>query len=78
LRRDPERGFDKLVQIGAVREVPWQDRAQVVQQAYAEAQAQLNTKGQPRSVLVVASTHEEIAHVTEAIRAEPHAVDNLE
>ena len=26
LRRDPERGFDKLEQIGAVREVPWSDR----------------------------------------------------
>ena len=39
LRRDPERGFDKLEQIGAVREVPWSDRAQAVQQAYSEAQS---------------------------------------
>ena len=70
LRRDPERGFDKLEQIGAVREVPWSDRAQAVQQAYSEAQAQINAKGQPRSVLVVAATHEEIGHITEAIRAE--------
>ncbi len=70
LRRDPERGFDKLEQIGAVREVPWSDRAQAVQQAYSEAQAQANAKGQPRSVLVVAATHEEIGHITEAIRAE--------
>ena len=70
LRRDPERGFDKLEQIGAVREVPWSDRAQAVQQAYSEAQAQVNAKGQPRSVLVVAPTHEEIGHITEAIRAE--------
>ena len=70
LRRDPERGFDKLEQIGAVREVPWPDRAQAVQQAYSEAQAQANAKGQPRSVLVVAATHEEIGHITEAIRAE--------
>lgn len=68
LRRDPERGFDKLEQIGAVREVPWSDRAQAVQQAYSEAQA--NANGQPRSVLVVAPTHEEIGHITEAIRAE--------
>ena len=45
LRRDPERGFDKLEQIGAVREVPWSDRAQAVQQAYSEAQAQVNAKG---------------------------------
>ena len=70
LRRDPERGFDKLEQIGAVREVPWSDRAQAVQEAYSEAQAQINAKGQPRSVLVVAATHEEIGHITEAIRAE--------
>ena len=70
LRRDPERGFEKLEQIGAVREVPWPDRAQAVQQAYSEAQAQVNAKGQPRSVLVVAATHEEIGHITEAIRAE--------
>ena len=70
LRRDPERGFDKLEQIGAVREVPWPDRAQAVQQAYSEAQAQANAKGQPCSVLVVAATHEEIGHITEAIRAE--------
>jgi conjugative relaxase-like TrwC/TraI family protein len=70
LRRDPERGFDKLEQIGAVREVPRSDRAQAVQQAYSEAQAEANAKGQPRSVLVVAATHEEIGHITEAIRTE--------
>ncbi|MGA9980695.1 MAG: MobF family relaxase [Candidatus Sulfotelmatobacter sp.] len=70
LRRDPERGFDKLEQIGAVREVPWSDRAQAVQQAYSEAHAQANAKGHPRSVLVVAATHEEIGRITEAIRAE--------
>ncbi len=70
LRRDPERGFAKLEQIRAVREVPWSDRAQAVQQAYSEAQAQVNPKGQPRSVLAVAATHEEIGHITEAIRAE--------
>jgi conjugative relaxase-like TrwC/TraI family protein len=70
LRRDPERGFDKLEQIGAVREVPWPDRAQAVQQAYSEAQAEANAKGQTRSVLVVAATHEEIGHITEAIRTE--------
>jgi conjugative relaxase-like TrwC/TraI family protein len=70
LRRDPERGFDKLEEMGAVREVPWPERAQEVQRAYSEAQAQANAKGQPRSVLVVAATHEEIGHITESIRAE--------
>ncbi|MGC2229173.1 MAG: hypothetical protein WA578_19545, partial [Candidatus Sulfotelmatobacter sp.] len=77
LRRDPERGFDKLEQIGAVREVPWSERAQAVQQAYSEAQAQINAKGQPRSVLVVAATHEEIGHITEAIRAERTSTGKL-
>ena len=70
LRRDPERGFEKLEQIGAVREVPWPDRAQEVQRAYSESEAQINAQGEPRSVLVVAATHEEIGHITEAIRAE--------
>ncbi len=70
LRRDPDRGFDKLEQIGAVREVPWPERAQEVQRAYSEAHVQPNAKGQPSGVLVVAATHEEIAHITEAIRAE--------
>ena len=70
LRRDPERGFEKLEQIGAVREVPRPDRAQAVQHAYSEAHGQINAKGQPRTVLVVAATHEEIGHITEAIRAE--------
>ncbi len=77
LRRDPECGFDKLEQIGAVREVPWPDRAQAVQQAYSEAQAQVNAKGQPPSVLVVAATHEEIGHITEAIRAERTRIGEL-
>jgi len=53
-----------------VREVPWPDRAQEVQRAYSEAQSQVNAKGQPRSVLVVAATHQEIGHITDAIRAE--------
>jgi conjugative relaxase-like TrwC/TraI family protein len=70
LRRDPERGFDKLEQIGAVREVPWSDRAQAVQRAYSEALTQINAKRQTCNVLVVAATHEEIGHITEAIRAE--------
>jgi ATP-dependent exoDNAse (exonuclease V) alpha subunit len=77
LRRDPERGFDTLERIGAVREVPLSDRAQAIQQAYSEAQVQANAKGQPRSVLVVAATHEEIGHITEAIRAERSCTGEL-
>jgi conjugative relaxase-like TrwC/TraI family protein len=68
LRRDPESGFAKLEEMGAVREVPWQDRARAVQQAYAEVQAQVDTKIEVRSVLVVASTHQEIDDITKAIR----------
>jgi len=70
LRRDPERGFNKLEQIGAIREVDWRDRAKAVQQVYTEAQAQPNAQGQERSVLAVCATHEEIGSITAAIRAE--------
>jgi len=70
LRRNPERGFEKLDQIGAVREVAWQDRPKAVAEAWREVQSQLNGKGERRNVLVVCATHEEIGNVTEAIRAE--------
>ena len=70
LRRNPERGFEKLEQIGAVREVVWQDRARTVAEAWREAGSQLNAHGGPRQVLVVCATHEEIGNVTEAIRTE--------
>jgi conjugative relaxase-like TrwC/TraI family protein len=70
LRRNPEHGFEKLDQIGAVREVAWQDRAQTVAQTWRETGSQLNGKGERRNVLVVCATHEEIGNVTEAIRAE--------
>jgi len=60
LRRNPERGFEKLYAIGAVREVGWLDRAEAVAQAYDASQG--------RSSLVVCATHEEIERVTEAIR----------
>jgi hypothetical protein len=63
LRRNPASGFEKLERIGAIREVAWADRAQAVAQAYGESQC----KGQ--RALVVCSTHDEIDHVTEAIRA---------
>ncbi|HMD71044.1 MAG TPA: MobF family relaxase [Bryobacteraceae bacterium] len=60
LRRDPERGFAKLIAMGAVREVPFVERAQAVARAYAAADG--------ASCLVVCATHEEIDRVTEAIR----------
>jgi ATP-dependent exoDNAse (exonuclease V) alpha subunit len=68
LRRDPESGFQKLEQIGAVREVPWADRADAVAAAFEEANLRLKPDGRPRSVLVICATHEEIGRVTEAVR----------
>ena len=56
--------------MGAIREVAWSDRARAIQQAYFAAKAEPNQKGEPRSVLVVASTHEEIRQITTAIRTE--------
>ena len=49
--------------MGAVREVPYIERAQAVAEVYREL-----TAGQHRKVLVVAPTHEEIGRVTQAIR----------
>ena len=60
LRRNPERGFERLEAIGAVREVAWLDRAEAVAQAFEAAPG--------RSSLVVCATHDEIERVTEAIR----------
>ena len=60
LRRNPERGFAKLAAMGAVREVPFDERAQAVADAYDTAGG--------ASCLVVCATHEEIDRVTGAIR----------
>ena len=68
LRDRPADGFGKLEAMGAIREVDWRLRAQQVSQAYRKAAAVPNQKGQSRSVLVVAATHEEIKSVTHAIR----------
>jgi ATP-dependent exoDNAse (exonuclease V) alpha subunit len=69
LRRNPDRGFEKLEQIGAIHEVPWQERASAVAQAWRDAGSQLNGN-RSRNVLVVCATHEEIGNVTEAIRTD--------
>jgi conjugative relaxase-like TrwC/TraI family protein len=63
LRHSPAQGFEKLEALGAVREVPFAERAQVVADTYREM-----TSEPSRRVLVVAATHEEIGHVTHAIR----------
>jgi len=62
LRDDPQRGFERLDSMGVVREVAWTDRAQAVAAAYTELKSQ--------KTLVVCATHDEIDHVTEAIRSD--------
>lgn len=63
LRQAPEQGFQKLEQLGAIREVPYLERPQAVASAYREM-----TSNPQRKVLVVAGTHEEIGGITHAIR----------
>ena len=70
LREQPARGFEQLVAMGAVREVAWEDRSHAVAEAWRQAQAHPNAHGEPRSVLVVCATHDDIAQVTAAIRSE--------
>jgi ATP-dependent exoDNAse (exonuclease V) alpha subunit len=62
-RQSPDQGFAKLQDLGAVREVPYIERAQAVADIYREMTAEPG-----RKVLVVAPTHEEIGRVTQAIR----------
>src|ERR1017187_6607240 len=63
LRHSPEQGFEKLEKLGAVREVPYLERAEAVASSYREL-----TTDAGRKVLVVAGTHEEIGRITHAIR----------
>jgi conjugative relaxase-like TrwC/TraI family protein len=62
-RQSPDQGFAKLQDLGAMREVPYMERAQAVADVYREMTAEPD-----RKVLVVAPTHEEIGRVTQAIR----------
>lgn len=77
LREQPARGFTQLEQMGAVREVAWADRSRSVADAWREAHAHLNAQGEPRSVLVVCATHDDIAQVTAAIRGERQQAGEL-
>jgi ATP-dependent exoDNAse (exonuclease V) alpha subunit len=63
--------------MGAIREVDWRLRAQEVSKEYREATAVPNGKGQERSVLVVAATHDEIKSVTHAIRQDRQRAGEL-
>jgi hypothetical protein len=62
MRSSPEEAFGKLEQLGAIREVHIFDRSQAVAGLHRE----FRIKGQ--DTLVVAGTHEEIAHINEAVR----------
>jgi ATP-dependent exoDNAse (exonuclease V) alpha subunit len=73
LRQSPEQGFEKLEKLGAVREVPYLERAQAVASAYRELATDPN-----RKVLVVAGTHEEIGRITHAIREDRKQHGELE
>lgn len=78
LRANPAEGFNKLQSMGAIREVDWRLRAQEVSQAYRDASAVVNREGAPRSVLVVAKTHEELSSITYAIRQERKSAGEIE
>ena len=75
LRRDPENGFRELERIGAVHEAPWDKRAAFIADAWERASAEPG--GKKPSVLVVCATHNEIAKVTDAIRAKRRATGDL-
>jgi ATP-dependent exoDNAse (exonuclease V) alpha subunit len=77
LRRNPNIGFDRLDQIGAVQEVAAAERAEVVALAYLESRTLRNRSGQPRSTLVVCATHAEIDRVTDAIRGASQKAGDL-
>jgi conjugative relaxase-like TrwC/TraI family protein len=62
MRSSPEEGFGKLEELGAIREVHIFDRSQAV----ADLHRVFRMKGQ--DTLVVAGTHEEIAHINDAVR----------
>jgi hypothetical protein len=75
LRHHPAEGYERLEKMGAIREVDWRLRGQEVSRAYREAAAIPNTKGEARSVLVVAATHDEIKSVTHANQELPAGPD---
>ena len=67
IRNHPAEGYSKLDAMGAIREVDWRDKPREVARIYREA-AVLNRHGKQRSVLIEASTYDEIKSITHAIR----------
>lgn len=74
IRRTGSRNSNRWARSGRWR---GRNRSRSVAEAWREAQAHLNAHGQPRSVLVICATHDDIAHVTAAIRAERHQAGEL-
>jgi len=62
MRHSPEEGFAQLEKLGAIREVSFFDRGQIVAELHREFRAE------GRDPLVVAGTHAEISQLTDAIR----------
>jgi conjugative relaxase-like TrwC/TraI family protein len=77
LRVRPSDGFAKLEGMSAIREVDWRLRGREVSNAYREALAVPNVKGEAREVLVITATHNEIKSITLAIRTDRKAAGEL-
>jgi conjugative relaxase-like TrwC/TraI family protein len=77
LRVRPSDGFTKLEEMSAIREVDWRLRGREVSNAYREALAVANVKGEAREVLVITATHNEIKSITHAIRTDRKAAGEL-
>jgi ATP-dependent exoDNAse (exonuclease V) alpha subunit len=68
IRIHPAEGFAKFEAMGAIREVDWREKPGEVARIYREEAALPNREGKKRSVLIEASTHDEIKSITHAIR----------
>ena len=68
IRNHPAEGFAKFEAMGAIREVDWREKPGEVARIYREEAALPNREGKQRSVLIEASTHDEIKSITHAIR----------
>ena len=77
LRVKPAEGYERLEKMGVIREVDWRLVGKETARAWREAAAVPNLEGEERSVLVVARTHDQIASITHAIRADRKAAGEL-
>ena len=61
--------FEKLEELGWIKQVPDADRYKELAAAYLSAAAEKKKDGKPKSALVVSPTHAEADRITQAIRA---------